>query len=61
LDKIEGGSIGPTLGQGRGKYQCNNPRNQIEADDYTNFIMSQRDVRDEEYAGRAYHCIDTET
>jgi hypothetical protein len=60
LDKVGGGSTGPTLGQGRGKDKCNNPRTQIEAEDHTNPRRNQRDARDKEYAERTYHCANTE-
>jgi hypothetical protein len=50
LEKVGGGPTGPTLGQGRGKNQCNDPRNQTKVEEHTNTIMSQRDVGDEEDA-----------
>ena len=61
MDKVEGGSTGPTLGQGRGKDQCNDPRTQTEAEENTDPKMSQRDAGDEEEALRTYHCTNTET
>jgi hypothetical protein len=60
LDKTGEGSIGSTLGQGRGKDQCSNRRNQIEAKDHTNPITRQGDTRAKEDAGRIYHCANTE-
>jgi hypothetical protein len=61
LDKVGGGSTGPTLGQGRGKDQCSDPRTQIEEEDHTNPKMSQRDAGDEEDSSITYHCKNTET
>jgi hypothetical protein len=49
------------LGQGRGKDQCSDPRTQTDAEDHTNLRMIQRDMGDEEYAGRTYHCENIET
>jgi hypothetical protein len=61
LDQVGGGSAGPTVGQGRGKDQCSDPRAQAEAEDNTNPRMSQRDAGDEEAAGRTHHCANAET
>jgi hypothetical protein len=59
LDKVGGGSIGPTLGQGGGQEQCSDPRNQEEIEDHINPRTSQRDARDKKYAGTTYHCANT--
>jgi hypothetical protein len=61
LDKAGGGSAGPTLGQGRGEHQCNDPRNKKAKEDHINPRTSQRDARAEEDAGRTYHCTNAET
>jgi hypothetical protein len=61
LDKVVEGSTGPTLGQGRGKDQSNDPRTQTEEKYHTNPRTSQRDAGDEEDAGKTYHCSNTET
>jgi hypothetical protein len=55
LDKVGGGSTSITLGKGRGKDQCSNPRTQTESKDHTNPRMSQRDARDEEDVDKTYH------
>jgi hypothetical protein len=60
LDKVGGGSTGPTLGQGRVNDQWSDPRTQTEAEDYTNPRTSPRDVGDEEDAGITYHCENIE-
>jgi hypothetical protein len=60
LDKVGGGSVGPTLGQGRGEDQCSNPRNQTEAEDHINPRTIQRDTGDKEDAGRNYYYTNTE-
>jgi hypothetical protein len=59
LGKVGGGSTGPTLGEGRGKDQCNDPRAQIEVEDHTNPRTSEMDTGDEEDAGITYHCANT--
>jgi hypothetical protein len=56
LDKTGGGSTDPMLGQGRGKDQCSDTRNQAETKDHTNPRTSQRNIRDEEDVGKTYHC-----
>jgi hypothetical protein len=61
LDKTGEGSTGSTLGQGRGKDQCNDPSTQIEEKYHTNPRMHQGDARDEEDADRTYHYENTET
>jgi hypothetical protein len=61
LDKVRGGSTGPTLGKGREKDQYNNPRTQTEIEDHTNPRMSQRDAGDEEDVGITYHYANIET
>jgi hypothetical protein len=61
VDKAGRGSISPTLGQGGGEDQCNDPRTQVVIEDHTNPRMSQGRARDEEDIGRTYHCTNTET
>jgi hypothetical protein len=61
LDKTGGGSTGPTLGQGRGKDQCNDQRTQTEEKYHTNPRTCQGNARDEEYAGITYHCTNEQT
>jgi hypothetical protein len=60
LNKVGGGSTGPTLGQGRGEDQCSDPRTQTMAEYHINPRTSQRDVRDEEDADITYHYTNVE-
>jgi hypothetical protein len=57
---VGGGSTGPTLGQGRGMDQCNDPRTQTKVEDHTNPRMIQRDTGDKEDACKNYRCANTE-
>jgi hypothetical protein len=61
LDKAGRGSTGPTLGQGGGEDQCNDPRTQAVTEDHTNSRTGQGNTRVEEDTGRTYHCANTET
>jgi hypothetical protein len=61
LDKDGRGSTGPTLGQGGGEDQCNDPRTQAVIEYHTNSRMGQGNARVEEDTGRTYHCTNTET
>jgi hypothetical protein len=56
-----GGSTSSTLGQGRGKDQCSDPRTQEKEKYHTNSRMHKWDARIEEDAGRTHHCENTET
>jgi hypothetical protein len=58
MDKIGGGSIGPTLGLGRGKYKHNYPGPQAEAENNEYHRVPQRSTRHVEYASRANSCAD---
>jgi hypothetical protein len=60
LDKAGRGSTGPTLGQGGGEDQCNDPRNQVVTKYHTNPRTGQANARVEEDTGRTYHCTNTE-
>jgi hypothetical protein len=61
LDKAGRGYTSPTLGQGGGEDQCNDPRNQAMTKDYTNYRMGQGITRVEEDTGKTYHCANTKT
>jgi hypothetical protein len=61
LDKAGRGSTSPTLGQGGGEDQCNDPRTQAMTEDHTNSKMSQGNARVEEDTSKTYHCANTET
>jgi hypothetical protein len=60
-DNTRGGSTGSMLGQGRGKDQCNDPRNQTEEKYHINPITHKGDTRDEEDVGKTYHWENIET
>jgi hypothetical protein len=49
------------LGQGRGKDQCNDPRNQTTIEFHANPRTTQRDAGDKVDAGIAYQCTNIET
>jgi hypothetical protein len=51
LDKVGGGSIGPIVGQGRGKDQCSDPTTQAEEEEHNNPRTCQRETRDYEIVG----------
>jgi hypothetical protein len=55
LDKDGRGSTSPTLGEGGGEDQCNDPRIQVATKYHTNSGMSQGNARAEEDIGRTYH------
>jgi hypothetical protein len=61
LDQVGGGLAGPTVGHGRRKDQCRDPRAQAEEEDNTNHRMHQRDVGHDEIVGRANHYANPET
>jgi hypothetical protein len=60
LDKTGGGSTGSTLGQGRGKDQCSDPRTQAEEKYHIDPRMHKGDARVEEDECKNHHYADTE-
>jgi hypothetical protein len=61
LYKVGRGSTSPTLGQGGGEDQCNDPRTQTTKKDHTNSRTVQGNASVEEDTGITYHCANTKT